>query len=214
MMSDVLAQLGSLGVIPVITIQDVANAEPLAQALRAGGLPCAEITFRTPAAEAAIQSIASSFPEMFVGAGTVLTVSQAEAAVAAGAKFIVTPGFDAVVVDWCLGQGIPIIPGVMTPTEINMGLNKGLSLLKFFPAETAGGISALKAICAPYVGIRFIPTGGITSANLPDYLRLPAVHACGGSWIATDQMISSGEFGRIQQLAVEAVEIVKQARKG
>lgn len=211
-MKHVLEQLGEMGLVPVVVLKDAADALPLGQALLEGGLSCAEITFRTAAAEESIRALTSALPEMLVGAGTVLTVAQAQTAVAAGAKFVVTPGFDATVVDWCLANGVPITPGVMTPTEINMALGKGLAVLKFFPAEAAGGVATLKAIGAPYSGVKFIPTGGINAVNLADYLRLPVVHACGGSWLVADQLIANGEFSRIAQLTAEAVAIVKQCR--
>lgn len=211
-MNDVLTQLGQMGVVPVIAIEDAANVPQLGRALLDGGLPCAEITFRTAAAAEAIRLLSTECPDILVGAGTVLMVTQAETAIAAGAKFIVTPGFDEAVVDWCLANGAPVTPGVMTPTEINMALNKGLDILKFFPAEAAGGVKTLKAIGGPYGGVKFIPTGGIGPANLADYLRLPIVHACGGSWLVTKQLIANGEFNRITQLAAEAVAIVKQLR--
>jgi 2-dehydro-3-deoxyphosphogluconate aldolase/(4S)-4-hydroxy-2-oxoglutarate aldolase len=212
MRTEILARLGDVGFIPVITIHDAANAMSLAQALINGGLPCVEITFRTSVAAEAIRILAASFPQMLVGAGTVQDVIHAEAAVAAGARYIVAPGFDAAVVDWCLGNNTPIIPGVMTPTEVNMAVGKGLSLLKYFPAEAAGGVRALQAISEPYTGIKFVPTGGITQSNLVDYLRLPAVFACAGSWVATDRMIAQAKFDRIRELAAHAVQLVKEAR--
>ncbi|GAB4581082.1 MAG: hypothetical protein Fur0022_38290 [Anaerolineales bacterium] len=212
-MNPILTQLGHLGVIPVVVLDNAAHAIPLGEALLIGGLPCAEITFRTDAAEESIRAMSTAFPDMLVGAGTVLTVAQAETAVAAGAKFIVTPGFDAHVVDWCLSHSIPITPGVMTPTEINMALNKGLNILKFFPAEAAGGVKTLKAIAAPYGGVKFIPTGGVTPANLPEYLKLPSVHACGGSWLVEKRWIVMGEFEMIRELAAEAVKMVVEARQ-
>lgn len=211
-MNDMLTQLGQMGVVPVVAIEDVADAPRLGRALLDGGLPCAEITFRTVAAAEAIRLLSTECPDILVGAGTVLSVDQAEQAVSSGAKFIVSPGFDAKVVDWCLANGVTITPGVMTPTEINLALNKGLDILKFFPAEAVGGVKILKAIGGPYGGVKFIPTGGISPANLADYLRLPMVHACGGSWLATKQLIAKGEFDRITQLAAEAVAIVKQLR--
>lgn len=211
-MNETFVQLGKLGIIPVVEIQEAAAALPLAQALLTGGLPCAEITFRTTAAAAALQAITTAFPAMWVGAGTILTVAQAETAVSAGAKFIVSPGFDTAVVEWCLAHAVPVIPGVMTPTEINMALNKGLTLLKFFPAEAAGGIKTLQAIGGPYRGMKFIPTGGITPENLADYLRLPMVHACGGSWLVSSLLVASSSFVTIIRLAQEAVTIVKKAR--
>jgi len=211
-MNNVIEQIGKLGIVPVVAIEDAADAPRLGHALMAGGLPCAEITFRTAAAESAIRAMATEYPDMLVGAGTVLTVSQAEAAASAGAKFIVTPGFDKAVVDWCLRHEIPITPGVMTPTEINMALNKGLKLLKFFPAEAAGGIKTLKAVGGPYVGVSFIPTGGIGVHNLADYLQLPMVHACGGSWLVKKQLIVDGEFEQIENLTAAAVKLVQEIR--
>ncbi len=211
-MNKVIEQIGKLGIVPVVAIEDAADAPRLGEALMAGGLPCAEITFRTAAAESAIRAMATEYPDILVGAGTVLTVNQAERALSAGAKFIVTPGFDEAVVDWCLGHEMPITPGVMTPTEINMALNKGLKLLKFFPAEAAGGIKTLKAIGGPYVGVRFIPTGGIGVHNLSDYLQLPMVHACGGSWLVKKQLIADGNFEEIQKLTAAAVKLVRDAR--
>lgn len=211
-MSKIIEKLGEFGIIPVIAIDDAETAVPLGQALLNGGLPCAEITFRTAAAAEAIQKMSAAHPDIVVGAGTVLTVEQAETAVSAGAKFIVTPGFDAAVVDWCIAHDVPITPGVMTPTEINMALNKGVTLVKFFPAEAAGGTKALKAIAAPYGGVTFIPTGGIGPANLADYLSLPMVHACGGSWVASKQLINAGEFEKIEKLTAEGVKLVQQIR--
>lgn len=211
-MNKVIEQIGKLGVVPVVAIEDAADAPRLGQALMAGGLPCAEITFRTAAAESAIRAMATEYPDMLVGAGTVLTLNQAEKAVSAGAKFIVTPGFDEAVVDWCLSHEVSITPGVMTPTEINMALNKGLKVLKFFPAEAAGGIKTLKAIAGPYVGVSFIPTGGIGVHNLADYLQLPMVHACGGSWLVKKQLIADGEFKQIENLTAAAVKLVQEIR--
>ena len=212
-MNSILTRLGNIGIIPVVAIEDAADAVALGGALMAGNLPCAEITFRTAAAAEAIEKMAAAHPDMCVGAGTVLTVAQAETAKSAGAQFIVTPGFDEAVVDWCLANDMPITPGVMTPTEINMALNKGISLLKFFPAEVAGGIKALKAIGGPYVDVTFIPTGGINANNLTDYLNLPMVHACGGSFMVKKDLIAAKKLDEIQALSASAVEIVKAARK-
>jgi len=211
-MSEIIEKLSEFGIIPVIAIDDAATTVPLGQALLNGGLPCAEITFRTAAAAEAIQKMSAAHPDIVVGAGTVLTVEQAETAVASGAKFIVTPGFDPAVVDWCIANGVPITPGVMTPTEINMALNKGVTLVKFFPAEAAGGTKSLKAIAAPYGGVTFIPTGGISAANLADYLSLPMVHACGGSWVASKKLINAGEFEKIEKLTAEGVKLDQQIR--
>lgn len=171
--------LGQIGLVPVITIQKAEDAVPLAHALRKGGIGCAEITFRTAAAAETIRRIANEAPDVLVGAGTVLTVHQAEQAAGAGVKFIVSPGFDASVVDWCQSHNVPVLPGVATPTEIQMALAKDLKLLKFFPAEEIGGVRMLKALSAPYSEVKFIPTGGINAANLAQYLALPNVVACG-----------------------------------
>ncbi len=211
-MNEILRQIGILGIVPVVAIENADSAPMLGRALAKGGLPCAEITFRTPAAAEAIHKMAIECPEVLVGAGTVLTATQAKTAVANGAKFIVTPGFDAAVVDWCLMNRIPVTPGVMTPSDINLALNKGLSLLKFFPAEAAGGVKTLKAIGGPYGGVKFIPTGGINPTNLPNYLSLPMVHACGGSWLVKKQLITDSDFEQITTLAAEAVELVKEIR--
>jgi 2-dehydro-3-deoxyphosphogluconate aldolase/(4S)-4-hydroxy-2-oxoglutarate aldolase len=211
--SPVLAELGTIGVVPVVTIDEPGRAAALGAALVAGGLPCAEITFRTPAAAAAIQAMSDAHPELLVGAGTIATVEQADAAVAAGARFVVAPGFDETVVDWCRANDVPIAPGVMTPTEINMAIRRGLRLLKFFPAEAAGGVAALTAIAAAYPDVRFVPTGGIDAANLADYLRLPTVAACGGSWVAPRAAIADGDFARIERLAADAAAIVRATRR-
>jgi len=208
----ILQQMRDFGVVPVVAINQAEDAIPLGQALLSGGLPCAEITFRTAAAEEAIQRIASELPEILIGAGTVLNIEQAERAVSAGARFIVSPGFDAKVVSWCLEQGVVVTPGVATPTEINMALDHGLMILKFFPAEALGGIKTLKAISAPYVNVKFIPTGGVNLENLADYLRLPSVHACGGSWLVKRSLIGAGDFDEITRRAREALEVVHQVR--
>jgi 2-dehydro-3-deoxyphosphogluconate aldolase/(4S)-4-hydroxy-2-oxoglutarate aldolase len=211
-MKNSIETLGELGVVPVVAIEDAKDAVPLGQALIDGGLPCAEITFRTAPAAMAIAELAQNLPQVLLGAGTILTVEQASQAVDAGAKFIVSPGFDPFVVNWCIEHQVPVMPGVATPTEISMALNKGLKILKFFPAEFAGGVKALKAIAGPFVGVKFVPTGGINPANLPDYLALPAVHACGGSWLVKRNLISEGKFDEITNLTREAVEIVRRIR--
>jgi 2-dehydro-3-deoxyphosphogluconate aldolase / (4S)-4-hydroxy-2-oxoglutarate aldolase len=209
---DVLFRLGELGVVPVIRIDDAASAPDLAGALVSGGLPCAEITFRTEAAERAIAAIDKAEPQMLLGAGTVLTVSHAEKAVAAGAKFIVSPGFDPKVVDWCIQHRVAVIPGIATATEALMALGRELLILKFFPSEALGGVRMLEAMAPALVGVRFVPTGGITTANLATYLKLPMVHAVGGTWLATSKMIAAGAFEEIQRLAHEATGIVQSAR--
>lgn len=204
--------LGRLALVPVVKIDKAEDGIPLGKALIAGGLPCAEITFRTQAAEEAIRRIASEFPELMLGAGTVLTVDQAKKAVGAGARFIVSPGFETQVIDWCLAQGVEIFPGVVTPTEIMAAFGKGLTIVKFFPAEAFGGIATIKALAAPFGNIRFIPTGGVNARNLADYLSLPAVHACGGSWMVESRMIAAHQFGEIARLTAEACAIVQRIR--
>ena len=211
-MAEALAALSRIGLVPVITIESPRDAVPLAEALLDGGIACAEVTFRTPAAGEAIHGISSTCGDLLVGAGTVLTVEQAEQATQAGAQYVVAPGFDPAVVGWCQERNVPVIPGVATPTEISMALARGLSLLKFFPAEAMGGVQTLQALSAPFAGVRFIPTGGITVANLPQYLALPNVAACGGSWMAKEGMISAGRFAEIARLSRQARAIVHQVR--
>ena len=211
-MTEALATLSRIGLVPVITIDSPRDAVPLAEALLDGGIGCAEVTFRTPAAAEAIAGISSTCGEMLVGAGTVLTVEQAEQATQAGACYVVAPGFDPAVVDWCQARNVPVIPGVATPTEISMAQARGLDLLKFFPAEAMGGVQTLRALSAPFASVRFVPTGGITAANLPQYLALPNVAACGGSWMAKESMISAGKFTEIARLSRQARAIVRQVR--
>lgn len=211
-MAEALATLSRIGLVPVITIDRPRDAVPLAEALLDGGIGCAEVTFRTPSAGEAIHGISSTCGELLVGAGTVLTVEQAEQATQAGARYVVAPGFDPAVVDWCQAHNVPVIPGVATPTEISMALARGLDLLKFFPAEAMGGVQTLRALSAPFASVRFVPTGGITAANLPQYLALPNVAACGGSWMAKESMISAGKFTEIARLSRQARAIVRQVR--
>lgn len=211
-MTDVLERLGELGLVPVVAIDDAERAAPLGAALLAGGLPCAEITFRTAAAADAIRALTAEYPDMLVGAGTVLSVEQAQQAAGAGARFIVSPGFDPAIVDWCLANDLPVTPGVVTPTEITAALNKGLHVLKFFPAEASGGLKVLKAIGGPFKTVKFIPTGGIGPDNLAEYLSHPIIHACGGSWLVKSQLIASGDFDEITRRTAEAVDIVRRAR--
>ncbi|MBP8717716.1 MAG: bifunctional 4-hydroxy-2-oxoglutarate aldolase/2-dehydro-3-deoxy-phosphogluconate aldolase [Candidatus Atribacteria bacterium] len=204
-MSDVLKEIGELGIVPVVKIDRAQDAVPLGKALLAGDLPVAEITFRTSAAEEAIQALTCELPELLVGAGTVLTIEQAQKAVAAGARFIVSPGFNTKVVDYCLENNIPVTPGVNSPTQIEMALERGLKVVKFFPAEASGGLALLKALSGPFSEIKFIPTGGIDQNNLLSYLAHPQVQACGGSWMVKAELISSGDFTRITELTREAV---------
>jgi 2-dehydro-3-deoxyphosphogluconate aldolase / (4S)-4-hydroxy-2-oxoglutarate aldolase len=204
--TDVAARLRAVRIVPVITIDDPANAVPLARALIDGGLPCAEITFRTAAAAEAIARITAEVPELLVGAGTVLTPSQAEAASEAGAQFIVAPGFSPNVVEHCQMRGIAVFPGVATPTEIEAALATGLRTLKFFPAEPLGGLAYLKAVAAPYVDVNFLPTGGINAANVASYLAFNRVVACGGSWMAPAEWIAAKQFDRIRDESRRAVD--------
>ena len=211
-MNDTLKQIGSTGIVPVVVLNKADDAEPLAQALVKGGLPCAEVTFRTDAAEESIRRIAKKFPEMFVGAGTVLTTEQADRAVGVGAKFIVSPGLNPKVVEHCLKKGYPITPGIMTPTELEMALGFGLDVVKFFPAENAGGLKMIKAMSAPYTMMKFMPTGGINATNVRDYLACNKILACGGSWMVKGDLISAGDFIQIEKLTREAAVIVKEIR--
>ena len=207
-MKEQFNQVLALRIIPVVAIHDAKDADPLADALIAGGLPSAEITFRTEAAEAAIKAMARR-GDIAVGAGTVLTVEQAQKAIDAGAGFIVAPGLNPKVVQFCLNQNIPVTPGVATPTDIETAMALGLEILKFFPAEAFGGLKTLKAMSAPYQAVKFIPTGGLNAQNVVDYLKFPKVAAVGGSWIVKSDAIANGEFDKITRLTREAVEIVK-----
>ena len=213
-MGKVVDRIHALGVIPVVKIEDAQLAGQLGKALLEGHLPCAEITFRTEAAEEAIRILSSEHPDILVGAGTVLSVEQASSALEAGARFIVSPGFDPELVDWCLERQVAVMPGVATPTEITMALKKGLRVLKFFPAEVLGGVKALKALGGPFVGVSFVPTGGVNASNLAEYLSLDMVHSCGGSWVAKGSLISGGAFDESARRARAAVEIATQYRSG
>jgi 2-dehydro-3-deoxyphosphogluconate aldolase/(4S)-4-hydroxy-2-oxoglutarate aldolase len=206
----VLARLRQARIVPVIVIDDAADALPLAAALVEGGLPVAEVTFRTAAAGEALRRIAGENPDLLAGAGTVLTPQQAREAREAGAKFIVAPGFGPAVVDYCLEHEIPVFPGVCTPTEVEMALAKGLTTLKFFPAEPAGGVAYLKAIAAPYGMVEFIPTGGISATNLGAYLAFKKVVACGGSWMAPAEWIRGKQFDRIREETAIAVTLARE----
>jgi 2-dehydro-3-deoxyphosphogluconate aldolase / (4S)-4-hydroxy-2-oxoglutarate aldolase len=207
-MNDILKRIGDFGIVPVVKIDDIKSAIPLGEALTAGGLPIAEITFRTACAEEAIQSMTKTLPQMLIGAGTVLSVDQVKKAVDAGAGFIVSPGFNPKVVGYCVENDIPITPGCSNPTDIEMALEFGLDTVKFFPAETSGGIAALKAMSAPYGMIKFIPTGGINEKNLGSYLSFNKVLACGGSWMVDQALIASNNFEQITKLTKEAVAIM------
>ena len=211
-MNEVLNKLHELGIVPVVVIDDAKDAIPLAKALIEGGLPCAEVTFRTAAAADAIKAIADNFPEMLVGAGTVLTTEQVDRAVAAGAKFIVSPGTNPRVVKYCVEKNIPITPGTCNPSDVEQALECGVNIVKFFPAEPAGGLKYIKAIAAPYVDVKFMPTGGINQNNVRDYLAYNKIWACGGSWMVKGDLIKAGDFEKIKELTAEAVQIVKEVR--
>lgn len=205
-------RLEEYGVVPVVVLKDTKDAIPLADALIEGGLSCAEVTFRTEAAEESIRLMSEKYPEMLVGAGTVLTIEQVDRAVNAGAKFIVSPGFDAEIVDYCLEKNIPVFPGCITPSEVAQAVKRGLKVIKFFPAEQAGGVAMIKAMGAPYTMVKFMPTGGISAKNLSEYLSCSNIVCCGGSWMVKGDLITEGKFDEITALTKEAVELVKSIR--
>ena len=211
-MKTIAEQFYEYGVVPVVVLEEAKDALPLAKALVEGGLPCAEVTFRTEAAEESIRLMSEKYPEMLVGAGTVLTTKQVDRAAAAGAKFIVSPGFDPEIVDYCLEKKIPVFPGCITPSEAAQAVKRGLEVVKFFPAEQAGGVAMIKAMAAPYTMVKFMPTGGISAKNLKDYLSFGKILCCGGSWMVKGDMIRNGEFDKIRELTKEAVELVASIR--
>lgn len=211
-MNEVLKQIEKVGIVPVVVLDDVKDAEPLAKALCEGGLPCAEVTFRTAAAEESIRIMSEKFPDMLVGAGTVLTTEQVDRAVAAGAKFIVSPGLNPRVVKYCVEKGIPVTPGTANPSDIEAALEFDLDVVKFFPAENLGGLKMIKALAAPYVGVKFMPTGGINADNVKEYLAYDRILACGGSWMVKGDLIKAGNYGKIVELTKEAAAIVKEVR--
>ena len=206
MHKEFFSALGAMGIVPVIVIQDVKDAVPLGRALCDGGLPCAEVTFRTAAAKDAIAAISRELPDMLVGAGTVLTTGQVDEALEAGAKFIVSPGLNPEIVRYCQSKNIPIIPGVATPSEIEQALALGLDVVKFFPAEQNGGINKIKALAGPYTSLKFMPTGGVNAKNINDYLAFPNVVACGGTWMVPADKIAAGDWDGIVTLTQEAVQ--------
>ena len=197
-------------VVPVVVLNDAKDALPLADALVEGGLPCAEVTFRTDAAEESIRLMAEKYPDMLVGAGTVLTIEQVDRAVKAGAKFIVSPGFDPEIVDYCLEKEIPVFPGCITPSEVAQAVKRDLKVVKFFQAEQFGGVATIKAMAAPYTMVKFMPTGGISAKNLKDYLSCDKILCCGRSWMVKGDLIKAGEFDKIRELTKEAVALAKE----
>lgn len=207
-MNKVLEEISKIGIVPVIALDDVKDAEPLAKALIEGGLPCAEVTFRTKAAEESIKIMSSKFPELLVGAGTVLTIEQADKAVDAGAKFIVSPGFNPKVVKHCIEKEIPVTPGCSSPSDVEQAIELGLEVVKFFPAEAAGGLNMIKSMAAPYVNMKFMPTGGINEKNVTSYLDFDKIIACGGSWMVNKDMVKAGDFESVKKLTKKAVEVM------
>lgn len=213
MYTETEAKIAQYGVVPVVVLENAKDAEALAKALIEGGLPCAEVTFRTEAADESIRRMSEAYPEMLVGAGTVLTVEQVERAVSAGAKFIVSPGFDPEIVEYCMEKNIPVFPGCITPSEVAQAVKRGLRVVKFFPAEQFGGVSTIKALAAPYQMVKFMPTGGVNAKNLKEYLSCDRIIACGGSWMVKSDLIRAGEFDKICEMTKEAVALVKEIRK-
>lgn len=212
-MNEIMIKIQRTGIVPVVVLDNEEEALLLAEALLEGGLPCAEVTFRTAAAAGAIQKMTRTFPELLVGAGTVLTTEQADRAIDAGAEFIVSPGLNPKVTAFVLERGILMIPGVCTPTEIEAAMQYDLDVVKFFPAEPSGGLKMIKALAAPYVGLKFMPTGGINAENVRDYLSYDRIVACGGSWMVKSELIRNRNFSEIKHLAREAADIVKEIRR-
>lgn len=209
---DILNRLAASGIVPVVVLDDAALAVPTAKAMLDGGIDVMEITFRTAAAPDSIRAVSAECPEMLVGAGTVINLEQCKLAVECGAKFIVSPGYDEETVTWCVENGIAVTPGCVTPTEIMMAKKHSLNVLKFFPANVYGGLSALKALSGPFPGLKFIPTGGVSQQNLAEFAASPFVHAVGGSWICPKKEIAAGNFEKITELCEEARKIFLQCR--
>lgn len=205
-LNDLVDRLSDVGIVPVIKLDKVENAEKLAKALRDGGINCAEVTFRAKGADEVIARMVKAFPDMLVGAGTVLTCEQADAAYAAGAKFCVAPGLNPKVVKHCLDSGIPFAPGLSSASEIEQALELGLDFAKFFPAEQAGGLPYIKSVCGPYTSMRFMPTGGVTADNLNTYLAYPKIVCCGGSWIVPSKLLEAEDWAGITALCREAID--------
>ena len=204
-MNEVLEKISKIGIVPVVVLDDAKDAKPLAEALVKGGLPCAEVTFRTAAAEESIRIMASEFPEMLVGAGTVLTTEQVDRAVNAGAKFIVSPGLNPKIVKYCIEKGVPVTPGTANPSDVEQAIELGLEVVKFFPAEQSGGLNMIKSMAAPYTQMKFMPTGGISAKNICEYLAFDKIIACGGSWMVKKDLVAAGKYDEIQKLTEEAV---------
>lgn len=211
-MNEVIEKLSAIGVVPVVVIDDVRDALPLAEALVKGGLPCAEVTFRTEAAAESIRLMREHFPEMIVGAGTVLTRQNVDDAVQAGARFLVSPGLNEDTLQYALSRHIPMVPGTCTPSDVEKALSFGLTEIKFFPAEASGGLAMIKALCGLYTKVRFMPTGGVNVNNVRDYLSFSKIWAVGGTWVAKKQLIAEQKFDEIERLCREASAIVKEIR--
>ncbi len=212
-MNEILNQIKEIGIVPVVVLDDAKDALPLAKALTEGGLPCAEVTFRTEAAAESIRLMTQHYPDMLVGAGTVLTTEQADRAIEAGAKFIVSPGLNPRIVKYCLSKNILMMPGCATPSDMEQALELGLDVVKFFPAEPAGGLKYIKAVAAPYTSLSFMPTGGISPANVSEYLAYDRILACGGSWMVKGALVKEGNFAEITRLTKEAAALAKAARR-
>lgn len=208
-MADFMQQVAEKKIVPVVVLNRVEDAKPLGEALCEGGLPVAEVTFRTEAAEESIRVMKNAFPEMLVGAGTIVNVEQAKRALDAGATFLVSPGFSAKVTEFAIDNNVPIFPGCCTPTEIMMAMDYGLKVVKFFPAKQFGGLDTIKALAAPFPSMKFMPTGGISAANVLDFLAFDKIIACGGSWMVKGDLVKSGNFAEIVRLTQEAVNLVK-----
>ena len=212
-MDKIFKQIEDIAITPVVVLHKTEDVEPLVNALLEGGLPCAEVTFRTDAAEESIKLISKKYPNVLLGAGTVLTNEQADRAMDAGATFLVSPGLNPKLVEYCLKKKYPICPGVMTPSELDLAVSYGLDAVKFFPSEQVGGVSMIKAISAPYPDVRFMPTGGINASNVGKYLAFEKVFACGGSWMVKSDLVEQGRFDEIVRLTKEAVDIINDVRK-
>ncbi len=209
---EAVRRVRSLGILPVVELDELAHAEPLLQALQNGGLPAAEITLRTAAALEAIELLVRTRPDAFVGAGTVRSLHAAAQVIEAGAKFVVSPATDPELIAYCVSEGVLVMPGACTPTEVQAAVHAGAELVKFFPAEPSGGVGFLKALAGPFAEVSFVPTGGVNASNLADYLRLPQVAACGGSWMVSPALLAAGDFARVESLATEAMSIVASVR--
>ena len=212
-MDKVIQKVAEIGIVPVIKLKDVNDAVPLAEALIAGNMPAAEVTFRAAGAEEVIAKMLEAYPDMMVGAGTVINMEQAEKAVKAGAKFVVSPGFDAEIVKYCLDQNVLPLPGCVTPSEIMQALKLGLNVVKFFPAAQYGGLSTIKALSGPFAGLKFMPTGGVSLDNLAEFIANKNIAACGGSFMVADKYLDAKNWAEVTRLCKEATDIVKKTRE-